>query len=172
MYTLVAAVVLPILFVIGAEVLGDRFGMLSVAIAWAVGYPIAFGVLLWLSMQSMGWAVGGYLRSIGGVGLCMLAGGVIGAVAHWGLGEIGLTAVVRLIASTIVIVGVVGVLLACTQGISIRSVIKGPTACRIDRRAPRRRSRTGSATPPPRPACTSTCGAGDRCRRATAEARS
>ncbi|HVV83089.1 MAG TPA: oligosaccharide flippase family protein [Kofleriaceae bacterium] len=44
-YQLVAATVLTTLFAGFAWLLGDRLGYFSVALAWAVGYPIAFFVL-------------------------------------------------------------------------------------------------------------------------------
>ncbi len=121
-YSLVASIMLPTLFVIGAVVLGDELGMLSVAVAWAVGYPIAFLVLLWLSVQSIGWTVGGYLKSIAGVALCMIGGAVVGAAVHWLFG--GYVAVVRLGVSAGAIVVSTGLLLAYTQGISIRSTMR------------------------------------------------
>jgi O-antigen/teichoic acid export membrane protein len=122
-YSLVATIMLPLMFLLGAVLLGDRFGMLSVAISWAVGYPLAFLVLLWLALQSIEWTLGKYLRSIGGVALCMIAGGLVGEGVHWALG--GMTAVIRLGVSAGVIVVVIGLLLAYTQGISIRSIMKG-----------------------------------------------
>jgi len=128
-YSLVATVLLPALFVLGAVVLGDRLGILSVAVAWAVGYPIAFLVLLWMIVQSTGWSIGAYLRSIAGVALCMIGGGVVGEGVHWALGSA--PTVIRLGVSSGVIVVVSGLLLAYTQGISIRSVmngLKGPPA--------------------------------------------
>jgi O-antigen/teichoic acid export membrane protein len=121
-YSVVASIMLPILFVIGAVVLGDELGMLSVAVAWAVGYPVAFLVLLWLAVQSIGWTVGGYLKSIAGVALCMIGGALVGEGVHWALG--GFTAVVRLGASAGAIVVSTGLLLAYTQGISIRSTMR------------------------------------------------
>ncbi len=122
-YQVVATIVLPLLFVTGAVVLGDRFGMLSVAIAWAVGYPIAFGVLLWLTMESIHWTVGAYVRAIGGVATCLIAGGLVGLGVHVALA--GVPAVVRLAATSGVIVVTAAALLAYTQGISIRTVTRG-----------------------------------------------
>ena len=47
-YMIVAAVAVPAAFVGSAAVLGGALGMLSVAVAWAVGYPIAFAALSYL----------------------------------------------------------------------------------------------------------------------------
>ncbi len=122
-YSLVASILLPLLFLLGAITLGDRFGILSVAIAWSVGYPLAFLVLLWLALHSIESTLGKYLRPIAGVALCMVAGGVVGEGVHWAIG--GVTPIIRLGVSAGAIVLVIGFLLAYTQGISIRSVMKG-----------------------------------------------
>lgn len=55
--------------------------MLSVAIAWAVGYPIAFGVQQYLIQRSIDLPLGRYLRSCWGILGCCLAG----LVAGWGV---------------------------------------------------------------------------------------
>ncbi len=122
-YSLVASILLPLLFLVSAIVLGDRFGMLAVAIAWAIGYPLAFLVLLWMIVQSTGWSIGAYLKSIAGVAICMIVGGLIGEGTHWVLADA--PTLVRLGVSSAVIVVVIALLLAYTQGISIRSIMKG-----------------------------------------------
>ena len=48
-YMIVAAIAMPASYIIGAITLGDTLGFESVAVAWAVGYPIAFIVLIWLA---------------------------------------------------------------------------------------------------------------------------
>ncbi|RMH43351.1 MAG: hypothetical protein D6689_05360 [Deltaproteobacteria bacterium] len=50
LYTIVAAVTVPSLFWLFGVALGDRFGYLSIAMAWAAGYPIAFCVLFALGL--------------------------------------------------------------------------------------------------------------------------
>ncbi|MBA3540893.1 MAG: oligosaccharide flippase family protein, partial [Deltaproteobacteria bacterium] len=47
-YMIACAILVPAAFILGANVLGDELGMLSIAVAWTVGYPLAFGVLLFL----------------------------------------------------------------------------------------------------------------------------
>jgi O-antigen/teichoic acid export membrane protein len=121
-YSLVASVLLPLLFLVGAIVLGDQLGMLSVAVAWAVGYPLAFLVLLWLALQSIEWKLAAYLKSIAGVSLCMVGAALVGMVVHWAFG--GFPQVVRLLVSTGAIVAAIGLLLAYTQGISVRSMMR------------------------------------------------
>lgn len=62
-YAAVASILLPVLFVAAAAVLGDRMGILSVALAWAVGYPLVAGLLaqigLWRLGRSWRWYLGG-----------------------------------------------------------------------------------------------------------------
>lgn len=122
-YSLVATIMLPLLFLGFAALFGDRLGMLSVAVAWAVGYPIAFLVLLWMIVQSTKWSLIEYGKSIFGVAGCMIVAGLVGEGVHWALSS--LPTVIRLGVSSGVIVVVTGVLLAYTQGISIRSIMKG-----------------------------------------------
>ncbi len=125
-YTIVAAVVLPAFFVISAQVLGPRYGFESVAIAWAVGYPIAFVVLLLLVTYTIDLKVMEFLRQVIGVPLCILAAAAVGQGVKWATMELPLAA--RLIAVTVVIVGVAGVLLAYTQGLSparARAALRG-----------------------------------------------
>ncbi len=132
-YMLVATIVLPLAFVLGAETLGDHLivmvqdkngvwfpsGFLSVAVAWSVGYPIAFAVLIMLATYTLDWSALSYLRAISGVAGCMLAAGLVGGVAHWLAG--GLPHGLRLLITSGTIVGVAGLLLAYTQGLSIRT---------------------------------------------------
>src|SRR5262249_40275530 len=81
-YTLTASIALPLAFIVGAWLLGDRIGYLSVAVAWAIGYPVAFAVLIWLALYTLRWTVWGYVRAIGGVALCMIAAAVIALGPH------------------------------------------------------------------------------------------
>ncbi len=121
-YTLTASITLPLAFIAGAALFGDRMGYLSVAVAWAIGYPIAFAVLIWLAAYTLSWTVWGYLRAIGGVALCMIAAAVVGLGVHHLFGS--LPAGVRLLATIVVIVTATGVLLAYTQGLSLRTAIR------------------------------------------------
>jgi O-antigen/teichoic acid export membrane protein len=52
-YNVVAAVLLPIAFVLSAHVLGPRLGFLSVAIAWAVAYPFAFAAIVAMGLAHL-----------------------------------------------------------------------------------------------------------------------
>jgi PST family polysaccharide transporter len=121
-YTLSAAIVLPISYVAFAAVLGDHLGYESVAIAWAVGYPVAFTVLAWLAVYTLDWSIGAYLKSVRGVVACMAAAGLVGWGVHWLLA--GQLPAIRLVLVAITIAGVTGLLLAYTQGISLRTAMR------------------------------------------------
>jgi O-antigen/teichoic acid export membrane protein len=118
-YTVIAAVAMPIAFIASANLLGDRFGFLSVAIGWAIGYPIAFAVLIFLAVHTLGWSLPAYLRAVSGVAGCMVGAGIIGFVIHYV--PDGLEPWIRLSITTAVILSITGLLLAYTQGLSLRS---------------------------------------------------
>jgi len=119
-YMTTAAIALPVAYITGAVVLGDEIGFLGVAVAWACGYPIAFGVLIYMATSTLQWSLAAYGRAIGGVLACMVASGGVGfGVDHLLAGQ---AASLRLLATTIAIVVSAGLLLAYTQGISLRTV--------------------------------------------------
>jgi O-antigen/teichoic acid export membrane protein len=119
-YMLSAAIVMPVAYWLGAVTLGDELGFVSVAVSWAVGYPIAFGVLMWLVTHTLAWSIGGYLRSVVGVIACMAAALLAALGVHYVLGA--QPALLRFLATVATVVLVSGLSLAYTQGISIRSV--------------------------------------------------
>jgi teichuronic acid exporter len=84
-YMVVAAVAVPSSFLLGANLLGARFGMLSVAMAWAAGYPIAFAALSYLVARSIDLPMRRYLRGSWGIIGCCLAGLVVGFGVSAGL---------------------------------------------------------------------------------------
>ncbi|HWO20143.1 MAG TPA: lipopolysaccharide biosynthesis protein [Kofleriaceae bacterium] len=118
-YMLSAAIVLPLSFLLGAAALGGSLGFLSVAVAWAIGYPIAFGVLIWLASHTLGWTPWGYVRSVAGVAGCMLGAAVVGlGVRSALLGRVPDLVLLLIVAGVIALV--TGLLLAYTQGLSLR----------------------------------------------------
>jgi len=119
-YTATAAVTMPIVWIASAIVL-RHLGFLSVAVGWGVGYPIAFLVLIWMGVQSMKWSALAYLRAVGGVALCMLAAAAIGGIAHL---LVPGPAAIRLVVTAVVIVLAAGLLLAYTQGLSLRTAMR------------------------------------------------
>lgn len=129
-YTMVAAVVLPVFFVAGAVLLGDEYGALSVAIAWAVGYPIAFAVLAYLAMSQIDLSAGEYLRRVAGIPVCAVIAMVASAGVRWLVVD-AVPPLLSLLLAGSVMVGLFLLLLAYTQGISPRRVaqaIKGTGA--------------------------------------------
>ena len=60
-YNAIAAVVLPTAFVIAARIGGDYT---AIAWAWAIGYPIAFAVLLAFALTALPLSLGAYLRGL------------------------------------------------------------------------------------------------------------
>src|SRR5262249_9013622 len=119
LYTAVAAVVLPALFVIAGRIGHDYT---AVAWAWAAGYPVAFAVLATVAARVIDLPPARYLRRVAGIPICavpaMLAGlGARALVPDWAAGP-------RLALVAAVTVGALGLLLARFQGISPRSVVR------------------------------------------------
>jgi O-antigen/teichoic acid export membrane protein len=76
-YMIVATIAVPASFLAGAIVLGPHIGFLSVAVAWAIGYPIAFAVLAYLVAQTVKLPLGEYVRSTWGIiASCAIGAGV------------------------------------------------------------------------------------------------
>jgi O-antigen/teichoic acid export membrane protein len=80
-YMIIATIAVPGCFVLGANLLGDRLGLLSVAVAWAVGYPIAFAGLTYLIAKTVDLPVATYLRASLGIFGCAAVGLVLGLAA-------------------------------------------------------------------------------------------
>ncbi len=120
-YTGAATLILPALFIAFALVLGDSLGYRSVAVGWVVGYPIAFGVLLWLALSRIGLPFFAYLRRSVGIPICALAAMAITWPFSIAVNE--LKSLFQLIAVSAVYVLVFGLLLARFQGISPRSIL-------------------------------------------------
>jgi polysaccharide transporter, PST family len=120
-YMIVAAVAVPGAFLVGAHELGPRIGMLSVAIAWVVGYPIAFAALSYLVARSIDLPLRAYARGSWGIIGCCLAGLAAGRVVSAGLAEA--SDVVRMLAIGGVALAVTLTLVATWQKITPRSVI-------------------------------------------------
>jgi PST family polysaccharide transporter len=125
-YTATAAITLPIVWIASAAALGD-LGFISVAIGWGVGYPVAFAVLIWLAMYTLGWSSLAYVRAVGGVAACMIAAAIAGAMLHLVLAA--LPPALRIVVVGGAVVVVAGFLLAYTQNLSLRTArraLRGP----------------------------------------------
>lgn len=119
-YMAIAAVAVPGSFALGAGLLGARAGLLSVAIAWAIGYPIAFAALSYLVARSIDLPLGAYLRGSWGIAGCCLAGLAAGAALSLALAQA--SDALRMLAIGGVALAVTGALLAVWQRITPRSV--------------------------------------------------
>lgn len=125
-YMVVAAVVVPTMFVVGANVLGGSIGLLSVAVAWAIGYPIAFAVLAFLIVKGIALPLGTYVKQTWGILACCAAGFGAGQAVEFALA--GATPGVRVLAVGGTALVVTMGLLAATQGVTpsgIRRALKG-----------------------------------------------
>jgi hypothetical protein len=123
-YQTTALVTLTALFVVFAAIGREHgAGFESVALAWAVGYPVAFLVLTTMVFQQMQLPVVAFLRRVRRIILLIIAGGVIGGVVHVALLHSAAPAV-RLLATAIVVVGGSLGLLAAFRELSPRAIFK------------------------------------------------
>lgn len=121
-YMVVASIVLPVVFVLSAVTLGKWIGFESVAVAWVVGYPVAFAVLLYMTLNVLELRTADFVRRIIGIPLCAAPAVVLSLAVHLACG--GMPASVRFAASTAVMLGAFVALLARFQGITVRSVVR------------------------------------------------
>lgn len=119
-YMISATVLVPAMFVVGALVLGDRIGFLSVAVAWAAGYPLAFLVLAYLVVRSIDLPLGPYLRASAGIFGCCGVGALAGLAVSWALANS--SDGVRMVAVGLTSLAVILGLLAVWQRITPRSI--------------------------------------------------
>ncbi|MDB4952640.1 MAG: lipopolysaccharide biosynthesis protein [Myxococcales bacterium] len=120
-YMIIATLVVPASFVAGAKLL-PQLGLLSVAVAWAVGYPLAFAVLMYLIVKTIDLPLGAYLKAAWGIIGSCIAGGLAGfgvslALPHESAG-------VRLIAVGGTAIAVMLTLFATWQKITPKSIAK------------------------------------------------
>ncbi|HEX4455470.1 MAG TPA: oligosaccharide flippase family protein [Kofleriaceae bacterium] len=119
-YMIVATIAVPGSFLLGAVVLGDQLWFLSVAVAWAIGYPIAFAALAYLVARTIELDVTAYLRGTWGVIACCAIGTAIGFATSAALPNA--SDVVRLLAIAGSALAAIGVLLGTWQKITPRSI--------------------------------------------------
>jgi O-antigen/teichoic acid export membrane protein len=119
-YMVSATLLVPAMFVAGALVLGDRLGLLSVAVAWAAGYPLAFAVLAYLVVRSIDLPLAPYLRASVGIFGCCAGGALAGVAVSAALANVSDS--VRMIAIGLTALAATAALLAVWQGITPRSI--------------------------------------------------
>jgi O-antigen/teichoic acid export membrane protein len=120
-YMAFAALAVPSSFLLCADLFGPRLGLLSIAVAWAAGYPIAFGALSYLVVRSIHLPVGEYLRRSWGIAGCSVAGLAAGFVVSLALRDAGDAARLWLVGGAAAAVNVI--LLVTWQKITPRSII-------------------------------------------------
>jgi O-antigen/teichoic acid export membrane protein len=121
-YMVIASIVLPLLFVLFAMILGPWLGFLSVAIAWAVGYPVAFAALLYMTTTVLEMRIADLLRRVAGIAACAAAATIASLAVHLALTAAPASA--RFAAAASVLVLVFFALLARFEGITLRSVAR------------------------------------------------
>lgn len=121
-YMIVAAIAVPGSFLLSAQLLGAQLGLLSVAVAWAVGYPIAFVALSYLVTRSLNLPLWAYARASWGIVGCCLAGLVAGFAMSLALASAG--DLVRMLAIGATALAVTLTLVATWQKITPRSITR------------------------------------------------
>lgn len=121
-YMAVAAVTMPLWFVVAALAFGGWLGYASVAWAWVIGYPVAFAVLLRFALAHLGLGVGRYLGSM--VRLVLWTGLAIaaGTLARVGMGEVVEWALARALVTGAVAAAVYLAALVLAEGITPKTV--------------------------------------------------
>jgi teichuronic acid exporter len=119
-YNAIAAIVLPAMFVIAAQV-APAYGYVSIAWAWAIGYPIAFAALLAMALSRAGTPVAAYLRSICGIVVCIVCALAAGLAIRRVSSEVALA---RSIAVAIVVLASYALVLARIEKITPAAVVR------------------------------------------------
>jgi O-antigen/teichoic acid export membrane protein len=120
-YQIVATIAVPASFILASQLLGPHVGVLSVPIAWAVGYPIAFAFLQYMVMRSVGLPLVAYMRACWGILGCCFAGFAVGYAVSVTLPDV--SAITRLVTISGAALAVTFLLVAYWQKITPRSVI-------------------------------------------------
>ncbi len=119
-YMIVATIAVPGSFLLGSWLLGDELGVVSIAVAWAVGYPLAFAALAYLVVRTTELPIREYLRASWGIIACCAAGFGAGYAVMVALADA--RDVVRMIAVGSTCLAVTFLLVAYWQKITPRSI--------------------------------------------------
>ncbi|HEY0986667.1 MAG TPA: hypothetical protein VGD80_06425, partial [Kofleriaceae bacterium] len=120
LYHALAAIALPSAFAIAAVIAPDH-GYVVVAWAWAVAYPIVFGVLLGRSLARCHLQLASYLRGLSGVLACGAGAAAVALAVHELLPPRPLG---RLLAVAVVVIAVYAGMLARIEKITPRSILR------------------------------------------------
>ena len=121
-YMVTAAVLLPASYIGCAALLGDSLGYLSVAVAWVVGYPLAFAVLAALALAQIDYSWPAYLRRVLGIPLWSALAMAAGAGMRWL--TLDVTPGLRLAAVALTMLVALGLLLARFEQITPASLVR------------------------------------------------
>jgi O-antigen/teichoic acid export membrane protein len=119
-YMTIATIAVPGSFWLGAVLLGDRLGFLSVAVAWGIGYPLAFAALAYLVVKAIELPVRRYLAGVWGVLASCGAGLGVGFGVSYAMAGAGDLARMIAIGGSSLVVTIA--LLATWQKITPRSI--------------------------------------------------
>lgn len=122
-YQSLAAIAMPLAYVLGAITLGPTMGFTSVAWAWALGYPIAFAALVVMATTALDLPVRQHVQALGSIAVCVAAGTLCAWATRVALADhVGV--LVRLLATAAVAVFSTGLCLAYGLGLSPRTVLR------------------------------------------------
>lgn len=123
-YQACAAVLLPLLFIGCAVILGPRLDFTSVAVGWAIGYPLAFAVLMAMALYAVKLRLRDYLLKVLGIPLCVAVAAGVGYAAKVALSGalVTLSTGERFLLIIVVEVAVLTPLLTYTQDMSPRQM--------------------------------------------------
>jgi O-antigen/teichoic acid export membrane protein len=121
-YMVVATIAVPGSFLLGSWLLGDELGVVSIAVAWAVGYPLAFAALGYLVVKTIDLPLRPYLRASWGIIACCAAGFAAGYAVSLALD--GASDLVRMLAVGATCLAVTFLLVGYWQKITPRSVMR------------------------------------------------
>jgi O-antigen/teichoic acid export membrane protein len=119
-YMTIAAITLTGLFVGCAQFLGPRLDYLSVAWAWALGYPVAFAALAYMTVAELDVPVRDFWRRIRGIPACVAIGTAAAYAASYTTRSLGHGLHLVVVAGTLI--AVTFLLLGYTQGINPRAI--------------------------------------------------
>lgn len=119
-YMVIATVCVPSSFYAAAKLLGPSLGLLSVPVAWGIGYPIAFAVLSYLVVRTIELPVRRYVDAAAGIITSCALGIGAGFALSAAIPDAG--HVVRMVAIGGASLAVTAALLAAWQKITPRSI--------------------------------------------------
>lgn len=119
-YMVIATVCVPASFYAAAKLLGPSLGLLSVPVAWGIGYPIAFAVLSYLVVRTIDLPVRRYANAAAGIITSCAVGIGAGFALSAAIPDAG--HVLRMVAIGGASLAVTAALLAAWQKITPRSI--------------------------------------------------